>query len=216
MKKILVKYPTRSRPVQFFETLGIAIEKANNPENIEFLISIDDDDVSMRDVIKDNITSQTISGQSVSKIHACNRDIDKAKTEWDILVLMSDDMICQSQCWDDIIRQRFETTLDKVVHYNDGYTADKLCTMCIMGKDYYNRFGYIYNPEYISLWADNEYTEVAKLLGRYEYDPMILFKHEHPMNAKKPYDTLMRKNESFYHIDKKTYERRKQQGFRIN
>ena len=49
-----------------------------------------------------------------------------------------------------------------------------------MGKPYYERFNYIYYPEYITFWADTEFTAVADLLDRMVFVPEVLFEHQHP------------------------------------
>jgi len=82
--------------------------------------------------------------------------------------------------FDNIIREEFYKNLDQFVHFPDGFTADRLATMSIMGREYYNRFKYIYHPDYISLWCDNEAMEVAKMLGCYTYVDKNIFQHLHP------------------------------------
>jgi len=76
-------------------------------------------------------------------------------------------------------------------------------------------FGYIYNPEYKSLFCDNEQQEVAKLLGRYVYIKKRLFNHNHPAWGLAAMDALMVHTESFHMEDKATFERRKAINFGI-
>ncbi len=47
-----------------------------------------------------------------------------------------------------------------------------------MDRVYYNRFGYIYHPEYLHLFADTHMTCVADLLNRKITIPME-FEHRH-------------------------------------
>ena len=130
------------------------------------------------------------------------------------MVLASDDMICQVQGWDEQIRkdmQRNFADLDGVLYYPDGYT--QLNTMCIMGRAYYNRFNYIYNPDYNSLFCDDEFMQVSRFLKREYKSELVLFKHEHPVWKGEQYDPLMQRNESFYAVDKRIYEQRKRVNF---
>jgi len=219
--KILVHFPTRSRPHKFLEVLSRLNNLASDKENIFYLISVDSDDYTMQDIttqIGDMIPFMNISieyGQSNNKIHACNRDMETTE-DWDITMLMSDDMIPQVEGWDDILRfemKREFPDLDGVLWHYDGY-QDRISTLCIMGKTYWDRFGYFYHEDYISLWADNEFTEVAKGLDKLYYSDQCLFKHEHCMNNNTVLnDALYKRNEPFYHIDQQTYERRKEEGF---
>lgn len=231
--KILCKFPTRSRPEQFKRSIKLAYDLANNKKDILFFITTDSDDDSM-DIFPSsgnfwrlerlkNIPLIHYGGVSENKVHACNRNMDIISGhafDWDILVLLSDDMICQREGWDDIIRDNFKENELSYHHYSDGYNYkegnDIVCTMPIMTREYYNRFGYIYNPEYKSLFCDTEQTIVAKQLNEYQYFDKVLFKHEHYMNNKslKP-DELMKKNQSFYLQDKATFEMRKKNNFRF-
>jgi hypothetical protein len=67
-----------------------------------------------------------------------------------------------------------------VLWFNDGYQGDKLNTLCILGKKYYDRFGYIYHPEYKSVWCDNEFMDIANILEKQTYFSYVIIRHEHP------------------------------------
>jgi hypothetical protein len=222
--KILVKFPTRSRPAKFMQVLEQYIMLANDTATITFLITYDDDDLTMNnsavlDKLKALSNIIVKGGTSKNKIDAINRDMDKAPA-WDICILASDDMICQKQGWDDDIRAAFEQSFpdtDGTLWFHDGDPATlkgELCTMCILGKKYYDRFGYIYHPDYTSLWCDNEYTKVAQELQRMKYFPEVLFRHVHFSNTPnlKP-DALMQKTQSYFEKDKAVFTARQLRGF---
>jgi hypothetical protein len=110
---------------------------------------------------------------------------------------------------------------DGVIYHWDGDNATKnhdngkgLNTMCIVGKKYYNRFGYLYHPEYKSLWCDNEFTDVSRILNKEFKNDKILFKHEHFSNNSniKP-DNLMKKTQSFFKEDEQIFLKRKSINF---
>jgi hypothetical protein len=217
--KILVKYPTRSRPNLFISTLMNTYLMASDKENITFLISYDDDDTEMskldNSVIEKMLPCKFVKGKSKNKIHACNRDIETVDG-WDIVLLLSDDMICNQWGWDEIIRENFKFYPDELHHYSDGYTHQKLITLALMDKKYYDRFGYIYYPEYISLFCDNQQGDVAKILGKYRYFQQTLFRYEHYSNNHLiVMDELMQKNESYYKQDQRTYNRLKSLNFNL-
>lgn len=216
--KILVKFPTRSRPAKFLQVLSDYVGMAENNEDIIYLISVDLNDVSMtKEVIEKaraihkNVI--VIQGVSNSKIAACNRDIHLVKS-WDIIVLASDDMICKQKGWDNQIRKDMSeqfADLDGVLYYPDGFT--QLNTMCIMGRTYYDRFSYIYAPQYISLFSDNEFQEVSQLLEREYRSDITLFRHEHPVWLNEAQDALYKKNEAYYLQDERMYKLRKARYF---
>jgi len=217
---ILVKYPTRNRPHKFLQVFSRLLEMARD---VSVLVSYDADDATMTpDIVKRAMALSEkiviIQGESRNKIHACNRDIAKIK-QWDVIVLMSDDMIPQVPGWDDVIREDMAdnfTDTDGCLWYPDGY-QDRICTMSVMGRKYYDTFNYIYHPEYTSLWSDNEYTEVALGMGKMCKSDQLLFKHEHPMNNNRvANDALYKRNEPYYQIDKIVYEQRKHNGFPVH
>jgi len=220
--KILIKFPTRSRPDQFLKILNLLNEKATDRDNIEYLISWDEDDPTMSASVIERadgiINIISAPGISNNKIHACNREVEKAKV-WDIVVLMSDDMIPQVEGWDEVIRQamtKYYPDTDGCLWFNDGY-QDRTCTLSILGRKYYDRFGYIYHPDYNSLFCDNEHAEVAQGLDKLTYFDTVLFRHAHFVNdPTTKRDKLYDRNEAFFNIDKQTYERRKAQGFPSN
>lgn len=155
-------------------------------------------------------------GDSKTKIEAVNKDMDKSG-EWDILLLASDDMIPIEKGYDDIIRnhmkEHFPDT-DGVLWYNDGYTKI-LNTLSIMGRKYYERFNYIYYPEYKSLWCDNEYQEVFIKLNKYCHFERVIIKHEHPSWTKEGEDSLLKTNNKYDNHDKKLFFTRKSNNFNL-
>jgi hypothetical protein len=150
-------------------------------------------------------------GPSRGKVDAINRDMDKAG-EWDILVNFSDDMMFVVKGWDRLLRSQVSAAwpdLDWFAHYNDGYLRDKLPTMSIMGRAYFERFNYIYHPAYRSFSCDAEAMCVAMMLGKYRYFNDVLFKHEHPANNRSLRgDQLYAINGRFGPVDTSTYFKR--------
>lgn len=216
--KILVKFPTRGRPQNLQNALRKCYLLAEDKKNIEFLISYDWSDATMQHL--DHLTEypnlKMIPGVSKSKIDAVNRDMDKAG-EWDIVLLLSDDMICETQGWDEILRKEMKENypdLDGVLFHNDGYAGERLNTMVICGRAYYQRFNYLYNPTYKSLWADNHFHQVANILNKQKYFSQVLFRHKHYANDPTvPKDKQYIRTESFYLEDQRTYEKYKAINF---
>lgn len=217
---ILVKFPSRSRPDQFLRVLKGWASRMHAPSRVTWLFSFDEDDRSMRDIRRHiepilGLQFGIYYGHSASKIHAINRDIDQVTMPWDILLVLSDDMVCQVDDWDTVIRNAFAEDLDKMVWLFDGKQKD-ICTLPLMGKPYYDRFGYVYNPVYTSVFADDEATAVARMLGKLVYSPLVLAEHRHPANVStvKP-DALYRKNEThaIWAKDEAIYKQRKTAGF---
>ena len=217
--KILVKFPSRSRPAKLFAALD-NYQKLATYDNYQIAITADLDDKSMMNPeVRDNINTyknvELLYGTSDNKVDAINRDMAFYQN-WDILINMSDDMQFIQHGFDSIIVDDFKIHgLDTLMHYPDQAAGKALITMAIMGREYFNRDGYIYNPEYKSLFCDNEQHMVAQLRGCYQFKRTRLFNHMHPAWGLAPVDDLMRHTESFHAEDKATFERRKSLNFGI-
>jgi hypothetical protein len=185
MKKILYKLTSRSRPERCRQTISSIVGNSSIDKEYLILLSCDEDDDSMKDFSYDLYTDGRLvikKGYSKNKIDAINRDVNEFDWDWDILVNISDDMIVEKG-FDSVVRGAFENTLDLFLHLPDGYANERLATMSIVGRDYYERFGYIYHPSYESVYCDNEAMDVAKELGKYLYINSHVFKHIHPANV---------------------------------
>ncbi len=218
--KILFKYPTRGRVEKFFSTLDLYYKMIEG-RDFEFLVTIDIDDKSMntapvmnRLAGYGNLKYQIV--QHVSKIYAVNTGIEGQK--FDILFIVSDDMIPQVYGFDNIIRSDFSKhfpDLTGCLWYNDGFQKDNVNTLQIMGRRWYERFGYVYYPGYKSLFSDVEYQDVAKRLGKIVYIDNVIVRHEHPNYGFGKYDSHYRMNNTNEAHDKKLYEDRKAIGFPV-
>lgn len=220
-KTILIKFPSRSRPNKLLSTFKTYMEKANNISRIKTLISLDEDDKTVTEDLLEKLRSISRNiyihiGESKGKIGAVNRDMEYAG-KYDILLLASDDMIPIVKGYDDIIRNHmtdYYPDNDGVLWYNDEFQGKNLNTLCILGKRYYDRFGYIYHPSYKSLWCDNEFMEVANRLGKQTYFDKVIIKHEHPSNVSTTEnDNLYKNNDKFYDSDHKNFIERKAKSF---
>lgn len=170
--RILFKYPSRGRVERFFNSLDSLYNNLADGENFRVAITIDDDDAEMSNVkVIERITSNypnniIIGGKSDNKIHAINRDLPDYG---DIIVVWSDDMVAIFYGIDMVIRSCFKEGLDILAHIPDQDEKDKIPVLYIAGRPFYNRFGYIYNPIYKSLFPDTELMAIAKFLGLYHF-----------------------------------------------
>jgi len=212
---ILFKLATRSRMQKAYNSILNIIEMCQS-DNFTILLSCDFDDPAMKGFKFNDPRVVICYGTSKNKIDAINRDLEVIK-DWDILINTSDDMVFTIKGFDNIIRQDFLGNLDQVLHYSDGNQKENIMTMSIIGKEYYERFNYIYHPDYKSLWCDAEATEVAVLLGKYRYmgDDKVLFRHMHPAFGLAESDAQYEKTESreMWDADYKTILERKARNY---
>lgn len=213
--RILFNFASRSRPEKF-KRVCRQINSLCQGNNHKILAKVDTDDPEFNEYSAYN-NVVIVPGLSDNKIHAINRDIPE--NGWDILVDVSDDFVFIKKGFDNVIR--YHCGPDDCVHFPEPFAAkqakmsfyDNIIIMAVMGRDYYNRFGYIYNPVYKSLFCDNELTAVAKLTGRYKFINNQIFYHAHPAAGFGKPDAQTKFTESFWAEDENTYKQRKSNGF---
>jgi hypothetical protein len=206
--KILINFPVRNRVAQFEKTIQSLVKCIEDWTNIILLLKVDDDDdnkdkfveIANKYIDSENLTIDY--GISINKVHAQTRNIEKY--DWDIVVNWSDDVYAIYPGIEKEIRKPFdEHGLDWCPCFKDIYRTDQLPTLAIIGREYFDRFGYMLNPQYESLYSDNEMECVAKLLGKFEFiENPIIFRHDHPNNTGQPRDEMYEMNESSYYYQK--------------
>lgn len=216
--KLLIKFPTRERPKKFFEVLDLYYAYIRDL-NFEFIVSCDINDTTMNNnAVKEKLNAypnlKYYFENNTSKVEAINNNIDNV--EFDILLLASDDMIPAVPGYDKIIKENMLTYFpdtDGVLWFNDGFQGSNLNTLAIIGKKYYDRFNYIYNPIYKSLYCDAEFTFISKKLNLVKYFNDVIIKHEQYSIVKQQPDNLYIRNDSLEPEDKKIFDRRYNSNF---
>lgn len=216
--RILYKFPTRSRRYKYFQALDNIVAMARHTD-YWILVTADFDDESMNNDYIINRTTKEYKNISLdydvsnNKIHAINRGFF-GSWDWDILILMSDDMEFIKPGFDlQIINDVRMYGPDILLHYPDQKAGHALITMAIMDREYYNRTGYIYNPVYKSFFCDNEQMEVAKKLGRYKFIKSRLFNHNHYSFGAGIKDAQYERDLLTWKEDKEMFAKRKAEGF---
>jgi len=220
--KILFKFTTKNRPEKFKKVFNDFFEKVGDCKNITLMVSVDkDDDKMLNDDVQNFIETHPkkefvkfVIGEPMKKIPAASRDIDLVDN-WDIIMTIADDFTFPNFNFADTIRNKmFELfpDLDGVLNFWDGFRPDDLCTHPIMGRKYYERFGYIYNPSYYSFYCDDEFTKIAKSLKKIKNIPYQVYNHEHfSMTGKQ--DLLDLKNSEDWILDENLYKDRLMNNF---
>lgn len=185
MGPLLIKFPTRARRERFFEVLDLYIAKLSGKHDVRFLITCDEDDAEMnRPDVKarfDAIPNLIYRfGQSKTKIEAVNADMDLAG-EYSTILLASDDMIPVAAGYDDIILSdmaKHFPDMSGSLWYPDGVNPF-VQTLLIVGKAFYQRLGYLYEPRFNSLWADVWTLDVARAWGKLVKIDRTIIVHGH-------------------------------------
>ena len=218
-------FASRSRPDKFFHVLN-NIGSMSNSGNYEIIASLDSDDPTMNndEVLNDMGCYTKLKwnyGDSKTKVEAINCVTQFINPETKIIINMSDDQEFTLKYFDVQVRNdmgRCFPDTDGVIHYPDQTpNGPRIMTMNIVGMKYFQRTGYIYHPEYKSVYCDNEEVERAKLLGKYFYSPVSLLAHRHWIFGAAKQDDLNKRNDSeeMYAHDHMVFLKRKSINFGI-
>lgn len=215
----LFKFPSRGRPVRFFKSLDSIIHNISDKDYFHISCTLDLDDEAMNNEqvierIKQYPNTSIEWGYSKSKIDAINRSMPNI--DWQILIAMSDDMIFNIFGFDTMIgvdMLNHFPDFDGLLHYPDQDAKEHLATMYIAGRKFYDKFGYIYNPDYKSLWCDNHVMELAQLLGKYKYCGYQINIHLNPAYGHLEKDSMFLEQQGHWEADELIYREYEKRNF---
>lgn len=179
---ISLLHPSRSRVDKSFETLSKWMDRAKSSD-IELIVSVDDDDPGRQTYVEvygniyntfDVRTSGVLVNPNRSAVDAINAAAKVATG--DIMIVLSDDTDCPDN-WAELIEMEVRGKKDFVLRVEDGIQP-WLVTAPIFDRTYYNRFGYVYHPDFRHMFADTHYTHIAFGLNRV-IKSNLLFPHLH-------------------------------------
>ncbi len=215
---LLVRMPTRGRPDQALRVLSLYRSAAVTNPKIEVVLDHDDQTMNNSRVLQRLCELDCIVtfGAHRNKIDAVNGGrVD----DWAVLALASDDMRPVVNGYDrkmlDAMDRHFPLR-DGVVYFDDGYNKDHvrpgepvLCTMPIMGRHLWEEFGYVYHPEYGSLYSDDEQTKILTAMKRLQFVDQVIVEHRHHAAGKAVMDTLYQFNDNKWGLaDRELFEKR--------
>jgi len=212
-------FASRERPNKFFDCLD-NIRAMAKSKNYFVWAKLDNDD-PLKQEYKSKLAAYPEVfvqwGLSKNKVHAINRDLEHLP-DCDILIMMSDDMQFLVRGFDEEIREAFKNhfpNFDGTVHYPDSHALSKTITLSIIGVSLYKQLGYLYWHEYVSVFADNDFTELTRKIGKYVFVNKKILEHYHPIWKTAEWDAQYRRTEDkeIYKSDREIFLRRKANNF---
>lgn len=181
--KISLLHATRGRAKKAIACRDAWLAAANNSETIEHIFGIDDDDFSSLSEIN---TRRVIVERGKGCVAAWNACAKSCSGE--ILIQLSDDWE-PVKGWDDIILKEFEgVESEQVLAISDGSRTDKLLCMAILNRKRYEKQGYMFHPEFFSVFSDDYFTWAAYKDNVIKDAQHIVFQHQHPVFNKGEWD----------------------------
>jgi|ERR1700733_1107461 len=211
--KILYSLASRSRPEKLIGCIENIIGLSKH-DNYIILLTLDVDDVTVANKdFNDKLKSygekvKPVYQFSKNKIDAINKNIWMVP-DADIICNHSDDMFFIKEGFDLDILEAFDN-FDGLVHFPDQI-QNRLITYAMMSKSYYDIDGYIYHPDFFSVYADNFQQDVAVSRGKYKLVNKNILEHRHFTWGYGVKDELLlqTENPNVYEMDRLTYSRLK-------
>ena len=184
-------HATRGRPMDALYSYKLWMERANDPKQVEWVFSTDEDDQAMRGFQFPNGIIH-VTGIPRGSVAAYNRGL--YSSSGDVIAQVMDDLE-PPMGWDKSIGWLGTCTTPKLLHVhdlkNDENRKPWLHTVLIGNRHFFKSVGYMYHPSYVHCYGDDDQSIVAHLYG-WSIDSELVFKHnwlgvDHDDTAKQAY-----------------------------
>lgn len=212
--KWTIIHPSRKRCQR---ALGAALNCIDNfddtTDTIEYIVSIDNDDDQLECYEQWTIPNGIIliSNNNRSLVDACNNAAKIATG--DCLLVLSDDFLTPPR-WNELLKEKIDRDMYGIL-VDDGISMGDIMSLPILSKKLYERIGYIYHPDFFSLFADNALLDVVKKLDCLIDCRHLLFEHMHYIVGKSKIDeTYQRENSGYAYTNGKiVYDKLKARNY---
>ncbi|MBI3408010.1 MAG: glycosyltransferase [Planctomycetes bacterium] len=176
--------PSRARPQALAKLFASLAANTRRPDTFEVIVVADADDPATRAVANDKLHVKHAIVRPGLTMGALNMAGYEAATGR-ILMLLNDDVVCQTPGWDELVRTCFAAYEDEIllVHVNDTVMQKALCTFPIVSRRFCEIAGGICPREYHRYRIDDhieDHFNMLWLLGqrRTIYLPEVVFEHD--------------------------------------
>jgi hypothetical protein len=183
-KRISLLLPTRGRRPLVERFLESVVVQSANPESIEVLLCVDDDDPASHTISSTQVSLKTIvvPRQTMGAYNA----ICLENATGEITIAVNDDVIIQTKGWDEKIRALDERYPDGIYlgYPNDRFKGEKVCTFPILSRKTCEILAEPYPGIYKGAFIDVHLMDIFRRLERRGYPRMVyvedvVFEHVH-------------------------------------
>lgn len=196
---IYLLHPSRGRPDQAESAIQKWVELSVDAERLTHIFSLDTSDERK---FAYHCWDYLETNDNRTMVEALNRCIEHLGDG--IAVTLYDDMT-PSEGWDQALVDAYEP--GKLLHVDCGLLLQTVCAGC---TSVFKRWGYVYYPGYVSMFADNDYQEHGEAESLF-VDCAMSVEHKHPAHGTAETDaTYQRQNHSAaYAIGERILQRRR-------
>lgn len=156
-----------------------AFSTCDEQSKIELVFYLDFDDAASKEMAVELMSIygvanvKAITGPKIKLSHMWNHCAQFATSE--ILMVCGDDIVFNTQNWDNLVCDAFEKVEDKIMflHGDDGLNANRFGTHGFLHRNWVNTVGYLLPPYFSADWCDTWINDVANMLNRRVYIPIV-------------------------------------------
>ena len=218
-KTISLLCPTRGRPDRVHTMLESIIITTDNPEYVEVLYYIDNDDNTKEGYLEtiDNLVKkhnvhfkkvEPYIGEPISISKSWN--ILAERCSGDVLVMANDDEVWITKGWDSRLNEEVEKFPDDIycIYFDDGFCHGKGCSFPMVSRTWYETLGYFTPGIFKFLCNDTWIEHIAKSIYRLHYVHDVLIEHRHVLyNKSQMDDTYKRHSDNIGTYNHKEFDR---------
>jgi hypothetical protein len=203
---ISILCPTRKRPQNAKRLVQSIYDTATHPPAIHFYV----DEGDVESLQYGPLLGRYFVGPRIVMSNMWN--VLAGEAEGDILMLCGDDVIFQTPGWDEMVEREFRMCPDKIlmVHGDDlGPNGRTFATLPFVSRKWIDTVGYFTPPGFSGDYADTWIDDVAKMIGRNKFVPIVV-EHCHHIYGKAEYDETYREKDERQKNDnlEKLYKKR--------
>lgn len=202
---IYLYHPSRGRPEQAQLAYSTWLSLADDLDQIHHVQSCDRDDKTLEQYLSHPDSTELLNDNK-TMVEALNRCLQPEHEG--IIITLYDDMI-PSAGWDTVLREAYQP--GKLLRIDCGVPLQTVCAGC---ASVFQRWGYVYYPGYISMFADNDYQEHGEHENLF-VDCAMMITHNHPAHGTAKTDaTYQRQNHpAAYRLGEQVLTRRRKVQF---
>jgi len=191
--KISILMPTRGRPNWVQRFLDSVVETAKEPESIETILFIDDDDIQSHLIEHPsaNVVKLIQPRKTLGEMYKYCFEMSNGS----IIMLSGDDFVFRTSGWDDVVTALFRCFSDAIllVYGNDLNQGPRVCTAPFVSRRMCEILGAPCPPEYTGEFIDAHIFDIFQKIKASGYDRIryiddIIIEHMHHVVGKAPFD----------------------------
>ncbi len=203
MVKLSLLLPTRGRPAFVANFLQSVIANSSNPQFVEVVLTIDQDDVNSHTITCPSpLQMVKMVGSPGRPMGLMNQQCYEASSG-QYVMLVNDDAICQTKGWDTEIYKTFSRFSDRIalVYGNDMDQGAHVPTFPILSREACDAMSGICPVSYWNLHIESHIFDIFKQLKKLKHDrivylPNLVFEHLHHTLNKSEADQTSKKHDT--------------------